>query len=106
MRDDLPPASNTELEHLARLIADAHLRGIVAGSWTLARVILSAGYRLVPLREPRYGECRACANVIELNDAGALVDHDDPRRVLPCIGAHMVPLRMADAPKAVSADGR
>lgn len=41
-----------EVQHLADVITDAHLRGIRNGPYTLARTILDAGYRR-PTDEPR-----------------------------------------------------
>ena len=39
--------TDKEIQHLAEVIAQAKLSGISAGSWTLARTILTAGYRWV-----------------------------------------------------------
>lgn len=41
-----------EVRHLAEVIADARLRGVAAGPWTLARMILDVGYRCQ--RDVRY----------------------------------------------------
>jgi hypothetical protein len=105
VRADLPEPTEAEVDALAALLTDAWERGIRYGHWTLARVLLGAGYRLAPEPEPvRYGQCGSCTGAIRLNDSGALGDHDDPRRGRPCIGAHMVPLRLVDAPEVVSTD--
>lgn len=37
--------SGREVEHLAAVLTDARLRGVWAGSSTLARMVLDAGYR-------------------------------------------------------------
>ena len=34
-----------DVEHLAEVLTDAYLKGVRAGSFTLARLILAAGYR-------------------------------------------------------------
>lgn len=106
VRADLPEPTEAEVDALADLLATAELKGIRHGHWTLARVILGAGYRLAPEPPPtQFGECRACKGTVPLNGNEALDDHDDPRRGRPCIGAHMVPLRLLDPPEVVTVDG-
>jgi hypothetical protein len=51
--------TDKEIQHLAEVIAQAKLSGISAGSWTLARMILTAGYRCVDLAEGHVIEVRA-----------------------------------------------
>lgn len=106
-RTDLPEPTAAEVDHLAGLIDTARLdHGIYAGSASLARFLLAAGYRLVPEPEPpKWGECRVCSQSVQLNENGGLDDHDDERRGRPCIGARMTPLRLVDPPEEVSADG-
>jgi hypothetical protein len=43
---------DAEVQHLADVITDARLEGILAGPWTLARYILDAGYRRYPTSPP------------------------------------------------------
>lgn len=96
--------SDEELRHLVGVITDAWEKGIRYGGWSLARWILDAGYRRMPEPKVQFGECRACTAAIELNEYGGLVDHDDKRRGCPCIGSHMMPLRLVDAPEVVATD--
>lgn len=102
-----PDPLQAEVDALAQVITDAKLRGIEHGHWSLAREILAAGYRKMPEPPPlRYGECRACEQPIQLNEAGCLIDHDDKRRGRHCIGARNTPLRLVDAPEVVAVDAR
>lgn len=94
---DFPEPTRAEVNHLAEVISEAKLRGVSAGAWTLARMILAAGYQRPP--EPgltRYGECRACADTQPLTDAGTVVVHDDPRDDpqgrAECRGSTLTPL--------------
>lgn len=44
-RAEAPDPRTEEVRHLAEVITDAHLQGVYSGPWTLARMILAAGYR-------------------------------------------------------------
>ena len=44
-RAEVPDPRTEEVRHLAEVITDAHLQGVYSGPWTLARMILAAGYR-------------------------------------------------------------
>lgn len=58
--------AESEINRLAGVITEARLAGVSAGSYTLARIILAAGYRFVDPDE---------AHVIDLRDGGWTISH-------------------------------
>lgn len=98
--------TQAEVDHLADLIAQAHLSGVRFGPAPLARYLLAAGYGRLPEPEPvRYGECRACEQVKPLTAEGMVVEHDDPREGHgQCLLSRVTPARMVDPPEGGGTD--